>query len=785
MVEPIGACELTIGSGIQQGGEIMKTGATYFLSLVTIVSIGGSSTFSQSDRAKGANNPELSRGGSFPFVDQTYGQSARVPAFDIQSQGHRLSSVSAPGILRRVPQDYSTIQAAIDAAIDGDTVLVSENTYYENIRYRGKAIIVGSLYVIDGDTSHIARTIIDGSSSTQPDSGSVVYFVNGEDTTSVLCGFTIQGGTGTLGTFNGNGGLVWYRSGGGVFSFGAGARITHNIIKRNRVVAQVAYGAGVHFENRNSSLRNAILEGNSITDNYLESATSSGYWGAGAGGVLAGADVWVVGNIFERDTVAGNVGAEGGGLAIWALDIGARLPSGYIAGNVFRPNIVKAMQTGADGGGLLLMPMADVLVQNTLFEGNSATSGSSGWCSGAGMCVDDQNITLHIRKMIVNNQFLRNTIVWANGTGEGGGLMLNRTLTTVSGNIFRSNSSSGVNALGGGLMLAHITDEGTLVQKNQFIDNQVQGQSLVEGGGVFLGDGQAIVSANEIVRNMATGGNGRGGGIAVYTSAARLENNIIRGNSSVASGGGLIVDGAPSNGTEQLIVNNTFVDNHTAGTGGALDIQGAPNLLALNNIFWNDTAVGGGEISRSGSIGGVYNCIVKGGYAGTGNIDQDPVFVPTDTLYNLQASSPCIGRGKDSIQVAGVWYYAPSCDYDGDSRPMPVGPQSRDIGAQEEQVTTDVRDGQPAMPTQFALAQNYPNPFNPSTTIRYGLPHASRVSLKVYNTLGQEVATLVNEMKPVGVHTLQFDAGSLASGVYFYRIQAGNYIDTKKLILLR
>jgi len=87
--------------------------------------------------------------------------------------------------------------------------------------------------------------------------------------------------------------------------------------------------------------------------------------------------------------------------------------------------------------------------------------------------------------------------------------------------------------------------------------------------------------------------------------------------------------------------------------------------------------------------------------------------------------------------------------------------------------------------TEFGLYQNYPNPFNPSTTIRYELPHASRASLKVYNTLGQEVATLVNETRPAGVFTVQFDGGSLSSGLYFYRMRAGEYVQTKKLVVLK
>ena len=80
------------------------------------------------------------------------------------------------GILRRVPQQYPTIQAGITASVHGDTVLVSEGTYFENIKYRGKRIIVASLYLLDQDTAHISRTIIDGSQGV--DTGSVVSFVS-------------------------------------------------------------------------------------------------------------------------------------------------------------------------------------------------------------------------------------------------------------------------------------------------------------------------------------------------------------------------------------------------------------------------------------------------------------------------------------------------------------------------------------------------------------------------------------------------------------------------------
>jgi hypothetical protein len=88
-------------------------------------------------------------------------------------------------------------------------------------------------------------------------------------------------------------------------------------------------------------------------------------------------------------------------------------------------------------------------------------------------------------------------------------------------------------------------------------------------------------------------------------------------------------------------------------------------------------------------------------------------------------------------------------------------------------------------PDRFELLQNYPNPFNPSTTIRYGLPQKSHVTLSVYNTLGQIVRTLVQEMQEAGFHEVKFDGAGMASGMYFYRIQAGQFAETRKLLLLR
>ena len=87
--------------------------------------------------------------------------------------------------------------------------------------------------------------------------------------------------------------------------------------------------------------------------------------------------------------------------------------------------------------------------------------------------------------------------------------------------------------------------------------------------------------------------------------------------------------------------------------------------------------------------------------------------------------------------------------------------------------------------TEYALHQNYPNPFNPLTTITYGVPVNSHITLTVYNALGKEVATLVSQEQVAGIYQIVFNAINLASGVYFYSLQVGDFVETKKMILMK
>jgi photosystem II stability/assembly factor-like uncharacterized protein len=132
--------------------------------------------------------------------------------------------------------------------------------------------------------------------------------------------------------------------------------------------------------------------------------------------------------------------------------------------------------------------------------------------------------------------------------------------------------------------------------------------------------------------------------------------------------------------------------------------------------------------------------------------------LPTFSAYDLTSNSTYLFVG---IPGAGVW-----------RRPL-------------SEMITAVELSSGHIPVAFELQQNYPNPFNPSTTIKYELPKSSVVRLSVYDILGREVSVLVDEAKQPGTHAVQFDGNRLASGMYFYRIQAGSFVETRKLLLLR
>jgi hypothetical protein len=156
------------------------------------------------------------------------------------------------------------------------------------------------------------------------------------------------------------------------------------------------------------------------------------------------------------------------------------------------------------------------------------------------------------------------------------------------------------------------------------------------------------------------------------------------------------------------------------------------------------------------------------------SVDTSLAFLPRNAdgslqvtdLYKLKSTSGLIDKGQD----VGIPFYG----------------SAPDIGPFEYGLISGIKEYEPIVgPRTFKVDQNYPNPFNPSTVISYEIPNNSFVTLKVYDILGKEVATLVNEEKSSGIYRVTFDASHLPSGIYIYNITAGKYSQVKKMMLLK
>jgi hypothetical protein len=151
----------------------------------------------------------------------------------------------------------------------------------------------------------------------------------------------------------------------------------------------------------------------------------------------------------------------------------------------------------------------------------------------------------------------------------------------------------------------------------------------------------------------------------------------------------------------------------------------------------------------------------------------------TYTAYYTGGSNDLISIGIDDYLTVGEGKIA------GDAMNMWNAIMTRKGGTLT--VITEVEDDELlfSQPTHYKLYQNYPNPFNPLTTIRFSIPASGNVTLKIYDILGREVKRLLSEFKSTGTYDVSFNGDGLASGVYFYQLKAGSFIQTKKMILLR
>lgn len=264
-----------------------------------------------------------------------------------------------------VPADQPTIQAGIDAAVDGDTVLVAEEIYYENINFNGKAITVASNFIIDGDEAHIENTVINGSQAVNPSFGSCVIFNSGEDNTAILTGFTLTGGTGTFDS------SVGY-CGGGIVCMSSSPKIVSNIITYN--IADYCGGVSCY---PNAS---PILLNNEISYNTAETTSVGGIE------IYDNSDAVVIGNIIKNNTAQYRTGG------VLILNSSPTFINNIISDNIaFDDNVggIAIQDCDADiinclinnnacagyGGGILLANADSRIINCTIFDNTSYTDG--------------------------------------------------------------------------------------------------------------------------------------------------------------------------------------------------------------------------------------------------------------------------------------------------------------------------------------------------------------------------------------------------------------------------
>jgi len=256
-----------------------------------------------------------------------------------------------------------------------------------------------------------------------------------------------------------------------------------------------------------------------------------------------------------------------------------------------------------------------------------------------------------------------------------------------------------------------------------------------------------------------------------------IENNLIKNN--MMAGIGMMADGNTIENYEGAsipepiyLINNTLDGNNYGITGGA-------NLTSFNNIITNCTATAMKNVNGSSQISystlwnnglNFDNCIIDS----LSLVFSDPLFI-SNTDNHLEDSSPCINRGTP--------VGSPLIDIEYTQRGTPP-----DIGAYEN--TSDghhtlLKEPKSHLTKNFKLNQNYPNPFNPETVISYELAIYSKVNLKIYDISGRELATLIKGNQPTGKYTVTFNVNGLASGIYFYTLESGSFVQSRKMLLLR
>lgn len=554
----------------------------------------------------------------------------------------------------RVPEDFATIQAAVNAAAPGDLVDVAPGFYFEEVDFSGKAIHVrarGENTVIAGEQAHPCVT-----------------FQSGEGPDSILEGFMLTGGRGRniLGsTFGGaiyctasSPSVLGNHFSGNVADFGGGMAClggSSPVIRGNTFEGEGANmdGGAIYIE----SASNALVEANEIR------GCSAGGFGSAIAIIDAGAPT-VHDNRIESNLLSGFSGFGGTVAAVRCNPV--------ITENEFRRNQSMAHSAG------VYLSQSFAVVDHNHFEDNETA-----WLGGAVVCLGDGTPTITSNTMhrntaddggaigcdmgasplIARNQMTENETTGRKSLGGGAVAVLGGSEPTLEHNEMRGNRTPD---LGGAIAIEDATAN---LRDNRIDENE----SELFGGAVFARNAVLRIRRGTMDRN-----HGRtGGALALVDSELLIEGAMVTRNIADFSGGGLLLDRSSA-----VLTNVTFAHNEAGTSGGAIQTNGtSPRREIGNAILWGNRAPQGPQIFEAALGLVITSSDIEGGWPGAGNVDIDPLFAqPAAGDFRLRLASPLIDAGDPgAVQLGPLDFEGEDRTLDGDAD----GVEIVDIGADE------------------------------------------------------------------------------------------------------
>ena len=652
----------------------------------------------------------------------------------------------AYGTIIRVPDDQPTIQAGIDAAVDGDTVLVADGTYIgdgnRDLDFGGRAITVTS-------ENGPENCIIDCEGTwVEPHRG--FYFHSGETETSVVDGFTIKNG--------------YVDFGGGISCFSSSPTITNCTITGNTADGDGS-GGGISCSSSSATITNCTITGN-----------TADWSGSGISCSSSSATI-------TNCTITGNTGAfRGGGISC------------YYSSPTMSPTITNCTITGntADWFGGIYCYSSSPTIQNCTISGNTAARGGG---SGGGINCESSSATItnctitgntgdrggiycySSSPTITNCTITGNTANWG-----GGGIYCDSSSPTLTNCTITGNTAN----WGGGGIYCHYYSSPTITNCILWNDNPQEiyfdsgypnaitvSYSDVEGGEegivhnhpddiIMWGDGN--IDADPLFGNPYSG----------------LEYDLAPGSPCLNAG---TSEGAPSTDILGRPRPNPPGSNPDMGAyeqnedaSLAVELSSFTASVSTNGVtlHWRTESEMnnlGFNVYRSEQRNGEYVKVNSARIKGAGT-DATP--------HNYQFVDETVEDGKT------YYYYLQDVDFNGNTHKSDL------IKVTVSHQTQPLKKSQPPF---FALFQNYPNPFNPETWIPYQLAYDSTVTISIYNAKGQIIHTISLGTKQAGVYVKKDKAAywdgkdslgqSVASGVYYYTLQAGEFRATQKMFIMK